>query len=392
MMELAEIKVSSSFPFDLRRTIRVFNGQADLQQALRSLSHPNIVGCKELLLDRKGHAHMVFELIPGGNLESLTRKREKRFTERQVRSVFFQLLRATSYMHAQRYLHRDIKPENILVQHFGSNGTIRIKLADLGLSKKLSPKNSRPHTTYVATRWYRSPEILLHMSNYGYPSDMWAIGTVMAEMIRLGDPLFPGSNEDEQLARIIALRGHPSMVNWRAGEDVMKKRRIRLPKVTTSSLKTVIRDASLPTLQLISDLLELDPNKRPTAAEALSYPLFVMDSHDEEDVFRSRKRRKVISEDLDTARSREYPATAFTYRSEENPGVEEIDLLRALSCDEHHTLTPPENAVRPRQFYPSVSEPRVFHLSPLRRDHDDSEERFSGQRKPAGLFSFHVVR
>ncbi|KAI0565887.1 Serine/threonine protein kinase [Gracilaria domingensis] len=293
-------------------------------------------------------------------------------------------------MHSQRYLHRDIKPENILLDS-GSGDGMKVKLADLGLSKRLSPTNNRPHTTYVATRWYRSPEILLHMSNYGYPSDMWAIGAVMAEMIRLGDPLFPGSNEDEQLARIMALRGHPSMVNWKAGEAAMKKRRIRLPKVTSSSLRTVIRDTSPPTLQLISDLLELDPEKRPTAAEALLYPLFVIDNQDDEDIFRSRKRRKVISKDLDTARTREFPPTAFSYQSEDNLGTEGIDVLRTPGR-ERSTFMTKESILLPQQFFVPVSGPQDFSVSPFPDDQNDEEQFFSRSGGPAGRFDFHVVR
>lgn len=367
-------------------------------QALRSLSHPNIVACKELLLDVQGHVNMVFELVQGGNLEKLARQRSKPFTERQISSVCYQLLKAAEYMHSQRYLHRDIKPENILLQTSGLEEDARIKLADLGLAKRLNPGDRRPHTTYVATRWYRSPEILLHIGNYGFPSDMWAIGAVIAELVRLGDPLFPGRDEDDQLARIVALRGHPAMVNWKTGEVAMKRRRIRLPRVPPSSLKSVLVGASLPVVQLISDLLELDPDKRPTAVEALNYPLFVTHSEGADSVYRSAKRRKLSSEKRDTARSGEYPPTAFTYRSGDNvQGAGDENLIRSPRCNGHSNLLQDNDMIMPTSAYPSVPCTSVpipfrFKYSASRKTESTSrsEDLRMGKRKPAARFNLHV--
>lgn len=267
------------------------------------------------MLDSKGKVHMVFELIPGGNLETLTRKRRKPFSEAQIRTIFFQLLQALTHMHAMSYMHRDVKPENILLHSYSPDGDIKVKLADLGLAKRLGLSN-RPHTTYVATRWYRSPEILLRLANYGYPSDMWALGAVMAELICLGEPLFPGDDEKDQLVRVVALRGHPAVVGWQCGDRAMKSRRIRLPKTTPSSLRSAIPNATLPMLQLISDLLEMDPAKRPTAQEALAYPLFVIPPHTELPLPRFGKRRKVDVGGVETARTADWPGSRWSADSD----------------------------------------------------------------------------
>ena len=90
-------------------------------------------------------------------------------------------------MHAQGYMHRDIKPDNMLIA--GED----CKLADFGLCREISNFGG-PLTEYVSTRWYRSPEILLKVPNYGPPSDIFAVGCVMAELF-LMRPLFPGANE-----------------------------------------------------------------------------------------------------------------------------------------------------------------------------------------------------
>mmetsp|Transcript_23897 Transcript_23897/g.32545 ORF Transcript_23897/g.32545 Transcript_23897/m.32545 type:complete len:82 (-) Transcript_23897:84-329(-) len=66
----------------------------------------------------------------------------------------------------------------------------------------------QPMTDYVATRWYRAPEILLGCPNYGEPSDIWSFGCVIAELY-LGRPLFPGSSTLNQMSRIILVTGLP---------------------------------------------------------------------------------------------------------------------------------------------------------------------------------------
>jgi cyclin-dependent kinase-like len=82
-------------------------------------------------------------------------------------------------------MHRDIKPENILIE----DG--KVKLCDFGFARPL-PEDDRLPTDYVATRWYRSPELLLAM-NYGKAADMWALGCMICEMVD-GRPLFAGEN------------------------------------------------------------------------------------------------------------------------------------------------------------------------------------------------------
>lgn len=264
---------------------------------------------------------MIFELLPLGNLEAFTRKRRVPFTECQIRSIFVQLLRATQHMHACQFLHRDIKPENILLAAYTPDTHITIKLADLGLAKRLAGRQ-RPHTTYVATRWYRSPEILLQFTDYSYASDMWAIGAVMAEVVRMGDPLFPGEDERDQLAKVVALRGHPSAVGWTKGAQVMKRKHIQLPICTPALLTTKMPNASLPVLQLITDLLDMDPAKRPTAKEALLYPIFAIGVHrglkeaEHEEVPRKKRKMHAALQDqncaMDTSRTRDYPSSRWS--------------------------------------------------------------------------------
>lgn len=118
-----------------------------------------------------------------------------------------------------------MKPENILVTTVGlhdyqsvspiapRNGStekdvvVIIKLADFGLARET--KSKPPYTEYVSTRWYRAPEVLLLSKDYSNPVDMWALWTIMAELVNLR-PLFPGSGQIDQVARICEVLGDPS--------------------------------------------------------------------------------------------------------------------------------------------------------------------------------------
>lgn len=118
-----------------------------------------------------------------------------------------------------------MKPENVLVTTTGlfdyqsvspiappnappeRDVVATIKLADFGLARET--KSKPPYTEYVSTRWYRAPEVLLLSRDYSNPVDMWALGTIMAELVNLR-PLFPGSGQIDQVARICEVLGDPS--------------------------------------------------------------------------------------------------------------------------------------------------------------------------------------
>jgi serine/threonine protein kinase len=89
-------------------------------------------------------------------------------------------------MHTGNVIHRDLKPSNILV-----NQDCSLKLADFGISKVIKPKERQMMTDYVATRWYRPPEVLLGSPIYGKEVDIWGFGCVLVELY-LQTPLFAG--------------------------------------------------------------------------------------------------------------------------------------------------------------------------------------------------------
>jgi serine/threonine protein kinase len=109
--------------------------------------------------------------------------------------ILWQALKAVKYMHSAELLHRDMKPSNLLL-----NSDCLMKVADFGLARSLrsTRPDSMPLTDYVATRWYRAPEILLGAGTYTYAVDMWAVGCILGEMLS-GRPIFPGTSTMNQV-------------------------------------------------------------------------------------------------------------------------------------------------------------------------------------------------
>jgi meiosis induction protein kinase IME2/SME1 len=142
---------------------------------------------------------------------------------------------ALQHIHAHGFFHRDIKPENVLLsfQYPQVRGNQRalytppatppakltpssyiVKLADFGLAREI--RSRPPYTVYVSTRWYRAPEVLLRAEEYSASVDIWAMGAMAIEVATLR-PIFPGSNEIDQLWRVCEVMGTPS--EWYITED-----------------------------------------------------------------------------------------------------------------------------------------------------------------------------
>ncbi|KAJ3323904.1 hypothetical protein HDU76_013522 [Blyttiomyces sp. JEL0837] len=177
-------------------------------------NHENIVRLKEVIREQSTEElHFVFEYMDG-NLQQRIRDQEQSFisssgasggsafSERLIQKWMVQILSGLAHMHKHGFFHRDLKPENLLMS--GDN----IKLADFGLAREI--RSRPPYTEYVSTRWYRAPEVILRSTNYSSPIDMWAVGTILAELYLL-HPIFPGSSEIDQMYKICSVLGNPSL-------------------------------------------------------------------------------------------------------------------------------------------------------------------------------------
>lgn len=232
-------------------------------QSLRTLAHPNVIKLKAVIRE-KNTLHLVFEYM-NGNLYEIMKDTPSQFSESRIRNVAYQILQGLAYVHKYGYFHRDMKPENLLVVKD------TIKIADFGLAREI--RSRPPYTEYVSTRWYRAPECVLRSKNYNSPIDMWAAGAIIAELYMM-KPIFPGQSTMDQLVKIFKVMGSPTLQSWEAGVKMGENLGFQFPTFPKQDLSKLMPNASPEAVQLIGDLLQLNPNKRPTAQQALQYPFF----------------------------------------------------------------------------------------------------------------------
>ncbi|NWQ80645.1 MAK kinase, partial [Columbina picui] len=233
-------------------------------KSLKKLNHANVIKLKEVIREND-HLYFIFEYMKE-NLYQLMKDRNKLFPESVIRNMMYQILQGLAFIHKHGFFHRDMKPENLLCI-----GPELVKIADFGLAREL--RSQPPYTDYVSTRWYRAPEVLLRSSVYSSPIDMWAVGSIMAELYTLR-PLFPGTSEVDEIFKICQVLGTPKKSDWPEGYHLASAMNFRFPQCVPISLKTLIPNASNEAIQLMSDMLNWNPKKRPTASQALKYPYF----------------------------------------------------------------------------------------------------------------------
>lgn len=148
-----------------------------------------------------------------------------------------------------------------------------LKVADFGLAREI--RSRPPYTEYVSTRWYRAPEVLLRSPAYSAPVDLFAVGAIMAELYTLR-PLFPGSSEADELFKICSVMGSPTDDSWPDGLRLAAGMRFRFPAFTPTPLGRIMANAGAEAVDLMTRLCAWDPERRPTAAQALAHPYFAV--------------------------------------------------------------------------------------------------------------------
>ena len=224
-------------------------------------SHPNIMP----LLDVVEHAKRLWPVmeLADGDLNDVISCGPSHPT--LVQSYVYQALCGLAYCHSKRVIHRDITPGNILVDTEG-----HLKLCDFGIACFVAKLDSSREIE-VCTRWYRAPELLLGSSRYNYAIDLWSLGCVMLEMIKL-EPLFPGDSEIDTLYRIFRLLGTPTEASW-PGCTKLPFWRTNFPR-WSGELPLSKRYPALSEKgeELALSLLCCDPAQRNSAKKALKHP------------------------------------------------------------------------------------------------------------------------
>ncbi|KAK9458198.1 kinase-like domain-containing protein [Dipodascopsis uninucleata] len=148
------------------------------------------------------HLCLVFELLSSNLYDLIQQNHFKGLSVNLVAIFARQLLNALCVLKDSRIIHCDLKPENILLENLESPN---IKIIDFGSACK----ENQTVYTYIQSRFYRSPEVILGLP-YTSSIDMWSLGCIVAELF-LGLPIFPGSSEYNQITRITEMLGMPPL-------------------------------------------------------------------------------------------------------------------------------------------------------------------------------------
>ena len=239
-------------------------------QVMKSLGcHPSILALHDVIWSSgcAEQCYLVTELAKGGTLADVLGKRG-RLNESVAKSVMSQVLEAVGFMHSHGLAHRDLKPHNIFLMEPNKFGPGNIKVADFGLAKYLasdtslnlddSKKCDTERHTVCGSPLYVAPEMLMmvpkkdsrngkSLAHYGLKVDMWACGIILFHLLS-GNRPFSHATGIHALFRAI-----------RAGDYTMEMSSLEWLGVSTDGK------------DFVKFLLEVDPEKRPTASQALNH-------------------------------------------------------------------------------------------------------------------------
>jgi len=185
-----------------------------------------------------------------------------------TKHLFYQLCLAISHIHEKNICHRDITPSNILLSSKGD-----LVLADFGSAKMLDADHVS--MSYVCSRYYRAPELLLGCSNYSTKVDIWSAGCILAEML-MGKPIFPGTDNQDQLIKIVLILGAPSLADlWAMKKNY--RQNLRFPQIDPLYFGSLL-PKNLVDTEIVADLLYgmlcYNPKSRLSIDAVLKHPFF----------------------------------------------------------------------------------------------------------------------
>ncbi|CAD8178486.1 unnamed protein product [Paramecium pentaurelia] len=235
----------------------------------------NIVKIKDFVIFRN-HVCIICELLSLNLYELIKNNNYQGLSLELIRRFAIQILNALNFLYKHKIIHCDLKPENILLKQPNKSG---IKIIDFGSS---CFENERIYS-YIQSRYYRAPEVIFGIP-YDMGIDMWSFGCIMAELY-IGYPIFPGENEQEQIAYIMEIKGIPdqsliekatrkkhfftSSTPYQPLPYKNKRGKVRVPK--SKDLQQILKCQDKLFIDFLDNCFNWDPQKRMKPIDALMH-------------------------------------------------------------------------------------------------------------------------
>jgi serine/threonine protein kinase len=230
----------------------------------KDLCHVSIVSFLDIVRDSNGLI-MIMEFVEH-NLRSFLRSAQHPFNPDLIRSYAFQLLAGLTYLHHRGVVHCDIRPENILLTRTGLLKLCAFTHAQLWSA---DPGNSNVD---FQTLCYQPPEMLIGVTVIPEKVDVWSAACVLAEIARL-KILFLGDSEIDEFFEICRVMGTPALSEWPEFHSAAADRNWPIEE-TASTFLTLWDGAEPEFVDLLSQMLEMHPAKRPNPRDLLTHPYF----------------------------------------------------------------------------------------------------------------------